>query len=162
MDGSSSSKGVEVGVVLEGPGKILIEQSLRFGFKTSNNQAEYEALIAELELARDMGARDVICRSDSQLTVGHTIGEYQVKDPLLLKYHHKVQALLQTFSSARIEHIRHEHNSRADLLSKLASTKKRSHHRSIVQQFVEKPSVDKGKFICCLEEIEGAWFEPIR
>jgi len=162
VDGSSSSKGAGAGIVLEGPGEILIEQSLRFGFKTSNNQAEYEALIAGLELGRDMGARNVVCRSNSQLTVGHTTGEYQVKDPLLLKYHHKVQTLLQTFLSARIEHIRREHNSRADLLSKLASTKKRSHHRSVAQQLVERPSVDKEKTVSCVEETKGAWFEPIR
>ena len=95
----------------------MIEQSLSFGFKTSNNQAEYEALIVGLELAQDMGAQDVICKSDSQLTVGHIAREFQVKDPLLLKYYHKVRTLLQTFSSAKVEHIKREHNTRADLLS---------------------------------------------
>jgi len=48
-----------------------IEMALRLEFKTSNNQAEYEALIAGLLLARDMGVDNVICKSDSQLTVGH-------------------------------------------------------------------------------------------
>jgi len=63
---------------------------LRFEFRTSNNQAEYEALIAGLLLARDMGVKNVICKSDSHLSVGHVQGEYQVKDPLLMKYYHKV------------------------------------------------------------------------
>ena len=45
VDGSSNLKGSGAGIVLEGPGDILIEQSLRFEFKASNNQAEYEALI---------------------------------------------------------------------------------------------------------------------
>jgi len=141
VDGSSNAKGVRAGVVLEGPGDLLVEQSLRFGFKTSNNQAEYEALIAGLELTHDMRASDIICRSDSQMTVGHIIKEFQVKDSILLKYYHKVHALLGGFSSARLEHIKREHNARVDLLSKLASTKKGSHHRSIVQQHVEVPSV---------------------
>jgi len=56
VDGSSNNKGTGAGIVLEGPGELLVEQSLQFEFKTSNNQAEYEALIAGLELARDMGA----------------------------------------------------------------------------------------------------------
>jgi len=46
VDGSSNLKGSGAGIVLEGPGDLLIEQSLRFEFKASNNQAEYEALIA--------------------------------------------------------------------------------------------------------------------
>jgi len=90
VDGSSNAKGVGAGVALEGPGDLFVEHSLRFGFKTSNNQVEYEALIAGLELARDMRASDIVCRSDSQLTVGHITGEFQVKDPILLKYYHKV------------------------------------------------------------------------
>ena len=56
VDGSSSKKGGGAGIVLEGPKNIQIEQSLRFGFPTSNNQAEYEALIAGLLLAKDVGA----------------------------------------------------------------------------------------------------------
>jgi len=139
---------------LEGPGDLLVEQSLRFGFKVSNNQAKYEALIVGLELARDMGAADIVCRSDSQLMVGHVTGEFQVKDPLLLKYYHQVQKLLGGFSSARIEHIKREHSARADLLSKLASTKKKSHHRSIVQQHVEEPSVSMGETECCTVAME--------
>ncbi|MCI57074.1 gag-pol polyprotein, partial [Trifolium medium] len=46
VDGSSNLRGSGAGVVLEGPDGVLIEQSLRFAFKASNNQAEYEALIA--------------------------------------------------------------------------------------------------------------------
>jgi len=63
-------------MVLEGPGNFHLEMALKFEFKTSNNQAEYEALIAGLVLAKDMGAQNVVCRSDSQLMVGHMKGEY--------------------------------------------------------------------------------------
>jgi len=41
MDGASNLKGSGAGVVLEGPEGVLIDQSLRFAFKASNNQAEY-------------------------------------------------------------------------------------------------------------------------
>jgi len=51
-DGSSNPKGVGVGIVLEGPNDILIEKSLHFAFKTSNNQAKYEAILAGLSLTR--------------------------------------------------------------------------------------------------------------
>jgi hypothetical protein len=46
VDGASNLRGSGARVVLEGPDGMMIEQSLRFAFKASNNQAEYEALIA--------------------------------------------------------------------------------------------------------------------
>lgn len=55
-EGASNLAGSGVGIVLEGPEGILIEQSLRFEFKASNNQAEYEALIVGMRLAKEMGA----------------------------------------------------------------------------------------------------------
>lgn len=56
--------------MLEGPDGVLLEQSLHFGFKASNNQAEYEALIAGINLAREMGASELKVKSDSQLVTG--------------------------------------------------------------------------------------------
>ena len=60
---------------------MLIEQALRFAFKVSNNQAEYEALIAGMLLAKEMGAQSLLVRSDSQLVTRQVTGEYQEKDP---------------------------------------------------------------------------------
>ncbi|RDX61680.1 Retrovirus-related Pol polyprotein from transposon 17.6, partial [Mucuna pruriens] len=57
MDGSSNEIGSGVGVILEGPDGILIEQSLHFDFKASNNQAEYEALLVGMRLALEIEAK---------------------------------------------------------------------------------------------------------
>ena len=65
VDGSSNQQGSGAGVILEGPNGVLIEQSLRFAFKASNNQVEYEALIAGILLAKEMGARVLMAKSDS-------------------------------------------------------------------------------------------------
>ena len=65
VDGSSNQQGSGAGVILEGPNEMLIEQALRFAFKASNNQAEYEALIAGMLLAKEMGARSLLAKSDS-------------------------------------------------------------------------------------------------
>jgi len=108
VDESSNKKGSEAKIVLEGLGHFQLEVSLRFDFKSSNNQAEYETLIASLILARDMRSMKIICRSDSQLTMGHIKSEYQVKDPLLLQYYHKVLNIMQKFNKAEIEHILQE------------------------------------------------------
>ena len=87
VDGSSNAKGSGAGIILEGPAGLTIEQSLRFDFKTTNNQAEYEAIIAGLSLAKEMGAEEIQCRSDSKLTVGHLTGEFQVKDHMMMQYY---------------------------------------------------------------------------
>jgi len=55
VDESSNQQRIGVGVILEGPNGLLIEQALRFAFKVSNNQAEYEALIAGMLLAKKLG-----------------------------------------------------------------------------------------------------------
>jgi len=76
VDGSSNQQGSGVGVILEGPNGVLIEQSLRFAFKASNNQAEYGALIARILLAKEMGARVLMAKSDSLLVTGQVTGEF--------------------------------------------------------------------------------------
>jgi len=72
----------------------------------SKNLAEYEALIAGLLLAKDMGAHKVECKTNSQLTVGHISREYQVKDHVLLKYYHRVVNIMAGFKGATIHHIK--------------------------------------------------------
>jgi len=65
VDGSSSKKEGGAGVILEGHGHVAIEQSIRFEFETSNNQAEYEALIAGLRLKKDLGVGTLRYQTDS-------------------------------------------------------------------------------------------------
>jgi ribonuclease HI len=86
VDGASNLRGSGAGVVMEGPDMVMIEQSLRFAFKESNNQAEYEALIAGMKLAKEMEVTDLRAKSDSQLVTNQVSGEYQTKDPQLMKY----------------------------------------------------------------------------
>jgi len=142
VDGSSNPKGAGAGIVLEGPNEILIEKSLHFTFKTSNNQAEYEAILVDLSLAREVGVKTLTCRTDSKLTVGHLNDEFQIKDRTLLQYYHLVHAVIQSaFDQVRIEHIPRTDNIRVDILSKLASTRLKSRHRSLLQQTLSIPSI---------------------
>jgi len=86
VDDSSNKKGSGAGIVLEGPGDVKVEQSLILKFKTSNSQTEYETLIVGFHLIEDMGAKRVMCKTNSQLIVGQIKGEFKVKESLLLKY----------------------------------------------------------------------------
>jgi len=88
VDSSSNKTACGAVVVLEGSGDLLLEQALQFGFKATNNQAEYEALLVGLNLAYDMGAREVVCKSDSQVMVTQVKEEFEVKEHLLQRYYH--------------------------------------------------------------------------
>lgn len=133
-------KGSGAGAILEGPNDLLIEQSLRFEFKASNNQAEYEALIVGMNLAKEMGADNLMARSDSQLGTSHIIGEYQTQDTHLIKYLTKVQELAKKFKFFKAIYVPREQKSRADLLAKLATTKKPGNNITVIQEVIASPS----------------------
>jgi len=124
VDGSSNQLGSGDGVILEGPNGVLIEQSLRFAFKASNNQAEFEALIADILLAKEMGAKVLMAKSDSLLVTGQVTGEFQAKDPQMAAYLEYVQELRRSFVLFKVVHMPREQNARADLLAKLAGSGK--------------------------------------
>jgi hypothetical protein len=71
VDGSSMKKKGGARIVLVTPEGDELNGSLRLEFKTTNNKAEYEAVVAGLEMALELGADSVEVRSDSQVIVGH-------------------------------------------------------------------------------------------
>ncbi|XP_025625973.1 uncharacterized protein [Arachis hypogaea] len=141
VDGSSNSTHRGAGIILESQNGITIEQSVRYEFPVSNNQAEYEALLAGLTLAREVGAKALEVNTDSQVVSSQINGSYQARDPLLQQYLTKVNKLKEGFESITIQHVPRERNARADLLSKLASTKPGHGNKSLIQEVVRSPSV---------------------
>ncbi|XP_017428620.2 uncharacterized protein LOC108336662 [Vigna angularis] len=142
VDGSSEKSGGGAGIVLEGPDDFIVEQAIVFRFKISNNQAEYEAVLARLELAKDLGAVAVKCRTDSQLVVGQLTESFQTKDDQLLRYFHKIKELVKQFRTVEFKHVPREQNARADILSKLANSKGKDHLSSVIRQVMMNPSVE--------------------
>ncbi|XP_052734193.1 uncharacterized protein LOC108339372 [Vigna angularis] len=160
VDGSSGKKGGGAGIVLEGPDGLVIEQAITFNFPASNNQAEYEALIAGLSLARELTVDRLECRMDSKLVVGHVNGTYQVKDNQLLRYFHKAQSLLRNFVEVNVIHVPREQNARADLLSKLAHSKERAQLSSIIKLTLDSPVVEA--FVTDLSTPTTDWRQHIK
>ena len=155
VDGSSNEKGGGAGVTIENSEGIVVEYSLKFGFKTSNNQAEYEACIAGIRMAKELGATALKICSDSNLMVSQITDKYQTKDATLIKYVAKVKESLASLSSYEIQHVPREQNTRADLLSKLASTKPTGSSRSVIEEVIHSP--------CVVLHLDPAdWRNPIR
>ena len=80
IDGVTNQRGSRVGLVVISPEKIIIEKSLRLGFSTTNNEAEYEALLVGLTMVQKMGGKSVEIFSDSTLVVGQVKGELEARD----------------------------------------------------------------------------------
>lgn len=95
---------------------IVAEGSRRIGH-TTNNQAEYEALVTALEAASEYGLREVDLRGDSQLVVKQVRGEWNTNDPELRERRVTVRELLDEFDRWSIAHVPREINERADSLA---------------------------------------------
>ncbi|GAU38515.1 hypothetical protein TSUD_396320 [Trifolium subterraneum] len=144
------------GIILENGDGVLIEVSLGLSFPTTNNQAEYEAFLAGLRLAEDMGADEIKIFTDSQLVASQVSGEYQTKEERLLEYLNFIKTKLAKFKETEVKHVPREHNARADVLSKLASTRrKKAGNQSLIQETLTKPNIEKAvevMHICAIDE----------
>lgn len=99
-------------------GDVVAEIAEGLG-ETTNNVAEYTAAILGLERAMELGAREVLLRSDSQLMINQLTGVYRVKTPHLQPLHRRIRDLARSFDRVTFEHVRRERNVEADRLANL-------------------------------------------
>ena len=119
MDGASRQTGAGVGLQLKAPTRERIEQVIWLDFPASNNEAKYEAILADIDLAIFVSSENIIIQSDSQLVVGQVNGEYEMWDQLMNKYVCLVKLRLESFVAWKIEHILRGSNEKADALAAL-------------------------------------------
>ncbi|XP_077241773.1 uncharacterized protein LOC143882196 [Tasmannia lanceolata] len=92
VDGSAGKTERGVGVVLHGLEGFTLEYALRLDFKASNNEVEYEALLAGLSLATELGAKKLKVYSDSQLVINQVNGAYEARGLRMKRYLQKYRA----------------------------------------------------------------------
>nr|GEU71979.1 reverse transcriptase domain-containing protein [Tanacetum cinerariifolium] len=105
----------------ENPPAALGRISTR-AFAASNNEAEYEALIAGLQIAAQMGVQNVHVSVDSKLVANQFLGTYVAKEENMIKYLEKVKSLVSGFTNFSISQVPQRKKKKADALSKIAST----------------------------------------
>ena len=98
-----------------------ISYAVKLEFATTNNQAEYEALIAGLELAKAVKADRVKIRTDSQLVANHVSERFQPREEKIEQYLKIVKQIMGKFEAVEVIQIPREQNSRADILAKMAA-----------------------------------------
>ena len=86
VDGASSAIGAGAKIVIITPEGMLLEHSFRLGFNASNNEAEYEVLLAGLRAVSRLEARDVEIYLNSWLIVNQVQGNFEARDPRMKAY----------------------------------------------------------------------------
>jgi ribonuclease HI len=105
--------------VIRPPGQPVVEHAETIG-TTTNNVAEYTALLAALAKSLELGLKAVHIHSDSELLVKQMNGEYRVKSADLQDLYQEAQHLRKQFDHVTLTHVRREQNKRADELCNLA------------------------------------------
>jgi ribonuclease HI len=104
-----------IGVVVRESGEVIAEVGEKIG-ETTNNVAEYKALLKGIELAVAHGASELELIGDSELVVRQVEGRYKVKNAGMKELHEEVKRALREFDSWSIRHVRRAENADADRL----------------------------------------------
>ncbi|KAK8936229.1 hypothetical protein KSP39_PZI012928 [Platanthera zijinensis] len=152
VDGASGRHSLGAGVILESPQGTRIEQTVVINFPITNNQAEYEAVIAGLRLARELGVNDVEVLTDSMVVASQINGEFEAREPTLQLYLAKVKGVIGTFQTFSIRHVSMEESEHVDKLAK--------HGPRVGGTLADlfRPSIEEGE----LMEVEQhpSWMDP--
>ncbi|KAL5575294.1 hypothetical protein UlMin_016993 [Ulmus minor] len=160
VDGSSTDNCSGAGVILVSPEKVRLSCALRFRFKATNNQAEYEALLAGLRLAKEVSACHLLIYSDSQLIVNQVNSEYQAKGEKMASYLEKAKELLGQFDTVTITQIPRNENTNADALARLATGLEDSLLKTVPLEILDEPSIDKHQQVDAISD-KPTWMDPI-
>ncbi|XP_077252367.1 uncharacterized protein LOC143891714 [Tasmannia lanceolata] len=160
VDGSSNKAGCGAGLVLTGPDGFALDYALRFGFRASNNEAEYEALLAGMNLAVQTGAQRLKAYCDCQLVANQIQGIYEARDERMIKYLSQVRQLSSKFRSFEVVRIPRTDNTKADVLSKLAASGYTT-LGNICMEFLQASSIERKAAEIMQVEHEPCWMDEI-
>ena len=119
-NGSSNQHAGGAGVVIQTPEGDKIECMIRPDFPTPNNEAEYEALVAGLDLAKAASAENMIVHCNFQVITSQINGNYECRNERMKKYLEEVKSRISSLEVKFIQ-IPREENKCADRLAKAAS-----------------------------------------
>nr|GEX00866.1 reverse transcriptase domain-containing protein [Tanacetum cinerariifolium]GEY96769.1 reverse transcriptase domain-containing protein [Tanacetum cinerariifolium] len=160
-DGSSCVDGSSTGLILTNPEGMEFTYALRFQFAASNNEAEYEALIAGLRIVAQMGVKNVQASVDSKLVANQVLGTYVAKEDNMVKYLDKVRSLVRGFTNFSISQVPRSQNKKADALSKITSTSFAHLSKQVPVEVLKDKSIKEKEVTTVVEEDRPTWMTPI-
>jgi ribonuclease HI len=123
FDGSLMKTGAGAGLLFISPLGKHLRYVLRLHFPTSNNVAEYEALVNGLRIAIELGVRRLDARGDSQLVIDQVMKNSHCRNPKMEAYCDEVRRLEDKFYGLEVNHVARRYNETADELAKIASAR---------------------------------------
>nr|GEV18622.1 reverse transcriptase domain-containing protein [Tanacetum cinerariifolium] len=142
-NGSSCIDGSRAGLIIINPKRVEFTYALRFRFDATNNESEYEALIAGLRISERMGVKNLQAKVDSRLVANQVNETYIAKGPGMVKYLEKVKNLVSAFKQFTITQIPKRENKKADTLRKIASTNFAHLSKQVLVKEVKEKSIDE-------------------
>nr|KYP76062.1 Retrovirus-related Pol polyprotein from transposon opus [Cajanus cajan] len=119
FDGSKHELGTGIGLLIISLEGIPTKLSLKTNKGYSNNETEYQALITGLEILKELGARNVVVRGDSQLVIKQLTQKYKCSNEKLVECKSRAMKLLNTFDEVELQHISRNTNTIANELGQL-------------------------------------------
>nr|GFA53712.1 reverse transcriptase domain-containing protein [Tanacetum cinerariifolium] len=153
-DGSSCVDGSGAGLILTNPDGVEFTYGLRFQFAASNNEAEYEALIAGLRIAMQMRVKNIQANVDSKLVANQVLGTYVAKEDNMIKYLDIAKGLVSGFKTFSISQVPRSKNKKADALSKIASTSFTRLSKQVLVEVLKIKSITGKEMTAVIEEEE--------
>ena len=138
----SKTKLSGAGLVLQSPEGFTVDYALNPDFPTTNKEAEYEALIACLILAKALRAKNMKICGDSRLVISQVNVEYEARNETMMKYLRIVRAMRMYFDECTIEHIPQEKNIKDDALSQFASSEAETYTGNVYFEVLKAPSIN--------------------
>ncbi|GJW25611.1 reverse transcriptase domain-containing protein [Tanacetum coccineum] len=160
-DGSSCVDGFGAGLILTNPEGAELTYALRFKFDGTNNEAEYEALIAGLRIAEQMGVKNLQANVDSRLVANQVNESYIAKELGMIQYLEKVKTLSSSFKKFSIKQVPRSENKKADALRKIASTSFAHSTKQVLVEELKEKSINKAEVLAVVEEEGDTWMTPI-
>ncbi|XP_059658480.1 uncharacterized protein LOC132304778 [Cornus florida] len=166
IDRSSNQIGVGIGVKLQTPEGTTLSQAIRLEFRATNNEAEYEALLTGLRLAKELRVKSLVAFSDSQLIIRQVTGEYRTKDETMEAYRSAVMHKARSFDQIKFIPLPSEHNEDADRLACSASSSGGTLARVIPIGVLCQPSIlqepsSSDPWQMNVIPYEPSWIDPI-
>ena len=160
VDGASRQTWYGIGLQLKSLAGEKIEQAIRFGFSASNNESEYEAILAEIEFAAVVSVGKLLIPSDSQSVVGQVNVEYESRDPRMAKYVSLVKQRLGCFSAWKLEHIPRACNEKANALAAVAASFPTTEIVFLPIYYQSDSPITSAR-VSQVDEVSPSWMDPI-
>ncbi|GJX85934.1 reverse transcriptase domain-containing protein [Tanacetum coccineum] len=146
--------GIATGALVKGGSRFEVPAQDEEGekFEATNNEAEYETLIAGLRIAEKIGFQSLQVNVNSKLVANQVNGTYIAKETDMIKYLEKVKTLASTFRAFSIKEVPRSKNKKADALSKITSTSFAHLSKQVLVEELKEKSVNQSEVLTVVEE----------